>query len=190
MDHYNYSGNTDLVVNIDGDNNVTITYPAGWTGSETIAFAAYNGDCEVIDSDAAIFTVDLVPIVENIPDQRAPFKTFDLDDYLSGITPSLVTWSATDPGDGWNVGIDGDNVVTVTAPAGATGTKSITFTATATSCGGAVSDGDDAAFTVRPPPPPAPITASDVPAISTIGAILLVGLLGIIAMGRIRRRFD
>ncbi len=190
VDHYNYSGNTDLVVNIDGDNNVAITYPAGWTGSETITFAAYDGDDEVIDSDDATFTVDSVPIVENIPDQRAPFRTFDLDDHLSGITPSLVTWSATDPGDGWNVSIDGDNVVTVTTPAGATGTTSITFTATATSCGGEVSDWDDAAFTVRPPCPPAPITASDVPAVSTIGAILLVGLLGIIAMGRIRRRFD
>ena len=187
VDHYGYSENTNLVAIIDGDNNVTITYPAGWIGNETITFTAYNTSGEVIGSDDATFTVDQAPTVADIPDQTAPFETFDLDDHLSGIDPSLVTWSATDPGDGWSADIDGDNVVTVTAPENATETKVITFTATATCCGGdMVSDWDDAAFTIPPPATP----PSDVPSMTPVGAMALVGLLGIVAAGRIRRRFN
>lgn len=183
VDHYGYSGNTNLVVAIDGDNNVTITYLIGWTGNETITFTAYNVSGGVIDSDDATFTVDPAPIVDAIPDQTSPFETFDLDDYLTGIDSGMVTWSSTDPGADWTVDIDGDNVVTVTAPENATEATVITFTATATCCGGEVSDWDDAAFTPTPP-------AAAVPAISPTGAITLIGLLGVIAVSMIRRRFE
>ncbi len=184
VDHYGYSGNTDLVVAIDGDNNVTVTYPVSWTGNETITFTAYNTSGEVIDSDDATFTVDPAPAVADIPDQTSPFEIFDLDDYLSGIDPGMATWSATDPGDDWTVDIDDDNVVTVTAPENATETKIITFTATSICCGGAVvSDWDDAAFTQKPP-------AAAVPVVSPIGTAILIGLLSILAVGRIRRRFN
>ncbi|PXF61149.1 MAG: hypothetical protein C4B59_06220 [Candidatus Methanogaster sp.] len=183
VDHYGYSGNTDLTVTIDGDNNVTITYPVGWTGNETTVFAAYNNTGGVIDSDDATFTVDPAPVVGDIPNQTAPFEEFDLDDYLSGIDPSMVAWSATYPGVDWTVDIDGDNVVTVTAPENATETRTITFTATATCCGGVVSDCDSAAFEQKPP-------AAAVPTVSPIGTALLIGLLSILAVGRIRRRFD
>ena len=137
----------------------------------------------MIGSDDATSTVDPAPVVGDIPNQTAPFEAFDLDDYLSGIDPGMVTWSATDPGADWTVDLDGDNVVTVTAPENATETRVITFTATATCCSGAVSAWDDAAFTQKPP-------AAAVPTISPIGAITMIGLLGIIAMGRIRRRFN
>ena len=141
----------------------------------------------MIDSDDATFTVDPVLIIGNIPDQRAPFKTFDLDDYLSRIDPDVVTWSATDPGDGWGVDIDGDNVVTVTAPGGAIGTKIVTFTATAICCGGdMVSDWDDAAFTISPLATP----PTDIPSTTPIGTAILIGSLSLLAVGRIRRRFN
>ena len=152
IDHYGYSGNVNLSVSIDAENVTTITYLADWTGSETITFIAYNASNGVIDSDDATFTVDPVPIVGDIPNQTAPFETFDLDGYLLIGSASPVTWSASDPGGNWTVVIDGDNNVTVTAPDGAKDPVTITFTATATACGGDVSDSDDATFIPNQPP--------------------------------------
>ena len=147
VDHYGCSGNVDLSVSIDAENVTTITYTSGWTGNETITFTAYNASNGVIDSDDATFTVDPVPVVEDIPDRTAPFEVFNLDDYLSPESASPVTWSGSTPPAGWTVVIDGDNNVTVTAPDGATDPVTITFTATATACGGDASDSDDATFT-------------------------------------------
>ena len=152
VNHYGYSGNVDLSVSIDADNVVTITYPAGWTGSETITFIAYNAENEVIDSDDAVFTVAPVPVVGDIPDQTSPFVAFDLDDYLLVGSASPVTWSASAPPAGWTVAIDGDNVVMVTAPDGAEDPVTIIFTATAIACDREVSDSDDATFTPNQPP--------------------------------------
>ncbi len=152
VDHYGYSGNVNLTASIDGDNNLTITYPDSWTGNETITFTAYNTTGSEIGTDDAKFTVCPVPVVGDIPDQTAPFEPFDLDEYLSGIDPVLVTWSASDPGDGWTVDINSDNVVTVTAPEDATEQKTITFTATTISCAGEANDIDDATFDIKPTP--------------------------------------
>jgi len=152
IDHYGCSGNVNLAVSIDDDNVVTITYPDGWTGSETITFTAYDACNEVIDSDDATFKVCPVPTVNDIPDQITPFETFDLDNYLSGIDPSLVTWSASWLCDGWTVDIDSNNMVTVTAPDGATDPCTITFTATTSCCDREASDNDDAMFTPNQPP--------------------------------------
>ncbi|PXF60543.1 MAG: hypothetical protein C4B59_09155 [Candidatus Methanogaster sp.] len=146
VDHYAYSGNIQLSVSIDGDNNVTVTYPDDWTGNETITFTAYDADDEVIDSDDATFTVCPVPVVGDIPDQTTPFETFGLDDYLSGIDPEKVTWSASFACDGWTVDIDPLNVVAVTAPEGATEPCTITFTATTSCCNREASDSDNAIF--------------------------------------------
>ena len=152
VDHYGYSGNVNLSVSIDAENVTTITYPSGWTGSETITFTTYNASDEVIGSDDATFTVDPVPVVGDIPDQTAPFEVFDLDDYLSLTSASPVTWSASAPPTGWTIVIDGDNNVTVTAPGSATDPVTITFTATATACGGDASDSDNATFIPNQPP--------------------------------------
>ena len=100
------------------------------------------------------------PVIEDIPDQTAPFTPFDLDDYLiipdSFFEVYAVGWTASDPGDGWTVGIDLDNVVTVTAPVGASDSKTITFTATTTvTCGKGTSivrNSDDATFDIKPTP--------------------------------------
>jgi hypothetical protein len=152
VDHYGYSGNVDLSVSIDAEHVTMITYPSGWTGSETITFTAYDASNGVLDSDDATFTVDPVPVVEDIPDQTAPFEVFDLDYYLSPESASPVTWSASFACDGWTVDIDPLNRVTVTAPDGATDPCTITFTATATACGGDASNSDDATFTPNQPP--------------------------------------
>ena len=68
------------------------------------------------------------PQVAGILDQTTPFTPFDLDDYLTCDATS-ADWSASGAPAGWTVTIDGDNVVTVTAPAGATEPAEITFEA-------------------------------------------------------------
>lgn len=78
--------------------------------------------------DAAGGTVYETPIVSGIPDQVAPFVTFDLDSYQTCACPD-VEWSASGVPAGWSVSIDIDNVVTVTAPEGASDAAGITFTA-------------------------------------------------------------
>ncbi|MGE5894516.1 MAG: hypothetical protein ACM34I_10710, partial [bacterium] len=147
---WTWSGNVNLIVSKDPDNVFTITYPIDWTGSETITFTAtdVNGQSS---NDPATFTVDPVPVVGDIPNQTAPFSLFDLDNYLSGIGPSLVTWSYSG-NSCLQVSIDGNNVVTVTNPGGCTDPETITFTATATACGNIVSDSDPATFTPNQPP--------------------------------------
>ena len=140
-----YSGNINLFVSIDDGNIVSITYPSGWTGCETITFAVTDSNGNMA-SDDATFTVCPVPAVGDIPDQTAPFETFDLDDYLLSGSASPVDWSASDPCDGWTVDIDLENVVTITAPEGVTEPCTITFTATTYCCDMEASDSDDAAF--------------------------------------------
>jgi hypothetical protein len=147
---WTYSGTVNLGVSIDGENVVTVTYPAGWTGSETITFTATGPMGSA--SDDATFTVCPVPVVGDILNQTAPFTPFDLDDNLSGIDSGDVTWSASEPCDGWTVDIDADNVVNVSAPDGATEPCTITFTATTSCCGREASDSDDATFIPNQPP--------------------------------------
>lgn len=148
---WTYSGNINLSLTVDSENIVTVTYPPGWTGSETIIFTVTDSTGYSANDDTT-FKVHPIPIVGDIPDQIIPFTIFDLDDYLSGIDPALVTWSASDPGNGWTADINSDNLVTVTAPDGATEPVTITFTATTTACGREASDSDDAIFTPNRPP--------------------------------------
>jgi hypothetical protein len=54
--NWNVTGNTDLVVTIDANRVVTITYPTDWTGSETLTFTATDPD-GYSDADTATFTV-------------------------------------------------------------------------------------------------------------------------------------
>jgi len=144
---WTWSGNVNLTVTKDANNVFTITYPSGWTGSETITFHATDALGMTWD-DNATFTVDPAPVVGNIPDQIAPFVPINLDTYLSGINPSLVTWSAS----GMNclvVGIDPlTHVATVTNPGDVcTQPETICFVATAIACGEQVRDGNCAIFT-------------------------------------------
>lgn len=103
--------------------------------------------------DTATVNVCETPGVGDVPDQITPFATFDLDDYLTYGGGLEVSWSASDPGGGWTVVIDGDNVATVTSPDGATDPVTITFTASVECCTDVIcSDSDDAVFTPNRPP--------------------------------------
>lgn len=142
---WTYSGNTNLVVNIDTNNNVTITYPAGWTGSETITFTVTdtNGNSA---SDDATFGVEPVPVLGDIPDKSTPFVPFDLDDYLSGVAATAVTWSASGNVN-FTVNIDAiTHVAIVSNPLNSNEPETITFTAEAICCGNQVNDSDAAVF--------------------------------------------
>lgn len=144
------TGGVNIIVSIDASRVATITYPVGWTGSETITFTATDPDNQS-DCDEAVFIVDPVPVVSGIPDQTAPFVTFDLDGYLSGIDPSLVTWSYSG-NTCLQVSIDSDNVVTITNPGVCQDPEDITFTAEVAACGQGVTDSDTATFIPNQPP--------------------------------------
>ena len=102
--------------------------------------------------DEATIKVCETPVVSGIPDQTAPFVTFDLDDYLTYTDGLAVTWEASDPGGDWTITIDGDNVVTVD-PGEEDDPATITFIASVECCNGVVcSDSDDATFTPNLPP--------------------------------------
>lgn len=142
---WTYSGNTNLVVSIDADNNATITYPSGWTGSEIITFTVTDNNGASASEDAT-FTVEPVPVVGDIPDQTSPFTPINLDDYLSGQIASTVTWTASG---NVNFGVDIDpvtHIATVSNPLNSNSPETITFTATATCCSNPVSDSDSATF--------------------------------------------
>ena len=104
-------------------------------------------------TDEKVMMVCETPQVGDIPDQVAPFASFDLDDYLSYGGTLPVTWTATGVPVDWTVVIDAENVVTVAAPAGAIDPAAITFTASVTCCSGVVcASGDEAVFTPNRPP--------------------------------------
>jgi hypothetical protein len=111
-----------------------------------------NGASANVESTATVNVCE-TPDVGDVPDQITPFGTFDLDDYLTYGGGLPVSWSASDPGGGWTVVIDGDNVVTVTSPVGATVPVTITFSASVECCTDVIcSDSDDAVFTPNRPP--------------------------------------
>jgi len=133
---WSWSGTVDLQLSVDAEKVVTVTYPTGWWGSETVTFTVTDNTGRIY-SDDATFTVRPVPIVQDIPDQIWPFPPFDLDDYLDpdcGVSPGDVTWTAS----GMiflEVEIDSEtHVVTVTNPLNSSESEVITFTATALGC--------------------------------------------------------
>ena len=111
-----------------------------------------GGSARAEDTDSV--DVCETPDVGDIPDQATPFVAFDLDTYLAYSGSLSVNWSASDPGGGWTVTIDGGNVATVTAPEGATDPVEITFTASVEPCSGVTCSGSDTAtFTPEIPVP-------------------------------------
>jgi hypothetical protein len=142
---WSFSGNVDLEVVIDAANIVSVAYPPGWMGQETITFTVVDGLGRTA-SDSAAFTVSPVPVVGDIPDQTAPFSPFDLDNYLLAGVPELITWTASGM-DCLNVHIDPvTNIVTVEFPEGCSGPEAITFRAFIEPCDGSMSDEDVAVF--------------------------------------------
>ena len=104
---------------------------------------------QVEDTDGT--EVYATPQVTDIPDQFAPFETFDLDDYQT-CECADVDWAALGVPEGWTVTIDADNVVTVIAPEGATDPADITFQATFHWPGIDCIDSDTATFSLNRPP--------------------------------------
>ncbi len=142
---WSWEGNVDLEISKDADNIVTVSYPYGWEGQETVTFTVTDG-LDRIASDQAIFTVTPAVAVGDIPDQLAPFTAFDLDAYLVAGDATLVSWTAS----GMvclEVTIDPvTHVVTVTDPGGCSGAETVTFTASVSPCEGVWSDSDPATF--------------------------------------------
>jgi len=127
---WTWTGNVALTLTKDGSNNICIVYPSGWTGSETITFTVTDARGTSVDQ-LATFTVAPVPVIAPIPDQVSPFPPLHLDNYLSGIDPSTVTWSYSG-NTCLQVSIDASHVATVVNPGGVCTTpEAITFTAVA-----------------------------------------------------------
>jgi len=135
---WTYSGNTDLLVSIDGNRIATVSPPdSNWFGSEAIIFRGTDpGD--LFDEDTAVFTVTPVndaPIVLGIPNQimigDGPAVPINLDNHVLDVDniPAEMTWSY---GGASNLGVDiTGGVATVTVPdPGWVGTDTIIFRAT------------------------------------------------------------
>ncbi len=155
------SGEVDISVYIDPATRIaTITYPGGWTGSETITFTAWDWG-SLYDEDDATFTVlpggvNDPPVVSDIPDQEIyqgeSFAQIALDAYVEDDnTPDeLIAWTYSGDTD-LTVSIV-DQVATITPPDGLwTGSETITFRATDE---GDLWDEDPATFTVLATPNP------------------------------------
>jgi len=152
--NWTWSGNTDLVVSIDGARVATITMPtADWNGNETITFTATDPGT-LFDSDPAIFTVTAVndaPVVSDIPDQTidegSTFATIDLNTYVADIDnlDNEIGWTYAGNTE-LTVSIDPANIATITIPdINWNGAETVTFTATDP---GLLADSDPATFTV------------------------------------------
>ena len=138
-----------------GSADVQFSFTADIPGDHLLRaeLAVTGGGIEAMAEDLATISVCETPQVLDIPDQVAPFATFDLDDYLDygGLLP--VLWSVGTVPDGWTVQIDFDDVVTVIPPAGAGDPIELTFSAAVGCCGDVVcSSSDSAIFEPNRPP--------------------------------------
>lgn len=142
---WTWEGNADIVITVSASNLVTVTYPPGWTGQETVIFTVTDV-YDRIASDLATFTVCPAPVVGNIPDQVEPFVQFDLDGYLLDGIAELITWTAS----GMmclDVTINAvTHIATVSNPGGCDEPEIVTFTAAVEPCTETMSDSDTALF--------------------------------------------
>ncbi len=151
---WTYAGNSALTVDIT-NRIATITYPGGWTGSETITFTAWDSG-GLDDSDPATFTVEAAantpPLVGDIPDQYIDegdtFTQINLDGYVTDAeTPdALIDWTY-----GGNTELTVsivNRIATIGIPdSDWNGAEEITFTAEDE---GGLTDDDAATFWVAP----------------------------------------
>jgi len=133
------SAGTNISVSIDPNTRIaTITYPPGWTGSETITFTATDPDGH-FDTEEVTFTVNPpdAPVVADIPDQAVrsgeSFSPIHLDDYVSHPAPNIgdedIEWTTSGEAN-ISVSIDPNTrIATITYPNGWIGSETITFIA-------------------------------------------------------------
>ncbi|MFH1072290.1 MAG: PKD domain-containing protein, partial [Nanoarchaeota archaeon] len=168
---FNYAGNNRISVSINQATHVVhLTYPAGFTGGETITFKATD-PAGVSDSDTAVFTIRAVhqnepPVLQGIPDQTIAsgeqFQIFDLDDYASDPDNSDAELHYSFSGNNqMQVHIDEYNKVSLSYPIGYIGSETITFKATDPD---GLYDTDSVVFKITAlPPTDQPPVFSDVP---------------------------
>jgi hypothetical protein len=136
---WQYSGNSELTVSIDGAHMATITIPnPDWFGTETITFTATD-TAGASAGDPAVFAVTAVndqPVVDDIPDQTlgasGEFEQIDLNLFVDDVDdPDLdIIWTYSGNVD-LIVTIDGGNIATVALPSPTWfGVETITFRAT------------------------------------------------------------
>ncbi|TAK61669.1 MAG: T9SS type A sorting domain-containing protein [Bacteroidetes bacterium] len=116
---WSYNGNLNLIVSINGDNEVTImpTNPT-WIGSETIVFTVTDNTANALfSSDTITYTIeqpDHAPALANIPNQTVGlnglFQGYDLDFYLHETDGDSIEWLVEyqtfprgNPAPAWNV---------------------------------------------------------------------------------------
>ncbi len=136
---WTYSGNSALIVSIDGDRVTTIGIPdENWHGSEAITFTATDPDGLSSQSET-VFSVNSendAPVVSAIPNQQIEegdtFQSIELDLYVvdADNIDSEMIWSHTGNSD-LTVSIDGNRVAIIAIPdENWYGSETITFTAT------------------------------------------------------------
>ncbi|SVB95903.1 uncharacterized protein METZ01_LOCUS248757, partial [marine metagenome] len=89
-----------VMVDIDGENIVTVTYDDGWMGSETVNFTATDQTADMLsDSDDATFTVEVLP-----PGDPDFAVTMNVEG--EGVAYDLSWGMSPDATDGYDDGID------------------------------------------------------------------------------------
>lgn len=148
------TGNSNINVAIGGTRVATLTYTAGWSGTESLTFKATDPEGNS-SNDIADFTVaaNEPPVVGILPKPVAPlggtFASINLDDYVADPdhADSQIAWTTSTPDGSKFPWISITNrVATMTYPSNWTGTG--TFTLTATDPAGA-SDSGEIVFEVR-----------------------------------------
>lgn len=132
------TGNSNISVAISGTRVATLTYTAGWSGTENLTFKATDPEGNSA-SDLATFTVaaNELPVVGILPKPVVPlgatFASINLDDYVADPdhADSQITWATSSPSGSKFPWIAITNrVATVTYPSNWTGTGSFFLTAT------------------------------------------------------------
>jgi len=100
---YSVSSGTNVKATIDASNMATLSYPSGWSGTDTLIFTTTEQTTNAFSvSDTAVFTVrpkEQKPTVSGIPDQKVGEGGIPTDIYLSTYlttnNPTGISWDYT-----------------------------------------------------------------------------------------------
>jgi len=152
---YSVSGNTSVLVTINGDGTVDLSAVGNWNGIETLTFTATDSASDFADSNGVLVAVTAVNdppyLISAIPDisfdEDAYDDTIDLTAYFADVDDELsFSWSYDEP----NITVAfAGNIVNITASANWSGSGTLTFNATEKP-GGEYSVWDTITVTVNP----------------------------------------